>query len=135
MQANLMNLKILLPFRIFALKPDVSSLVAETKQGSIGFLPHRLDCVAAIVPGILRYQVSEDHKFTYVALDEGILVKTGLDVLISVRNAIEGTDLNQLRDAVEQNFLKLSEDEKNAQQAVTKMESRFVSRLAKLQNE
>jgi F-type H+-transporting ATPase subunit epsilon len=135
MQANLMNLKILLPFKIFAQKADVSSIVAETKQGSFGLLPHRLDCVAGITPGILSYQVSDNPNVTYVALDQGILVKTGQNVLISVRNAIAGTDLKQLRDAVEQDFLKLTEEEKNAQQAATKMESRFVGGLAKLHNE
>ena len=48
-----MNLKILLPFQIFAEKTNVSRIVAETREGSFGILPHRLDCVAALVPGIL----------------------------------------------------------------------------------
>ncbi len=46
-----------------------------------------------------------------MAVDEGVLVKTGLDVIISVRNAIGGTDLGQLREAVEQEFLNLNERE------------------------
>lgn len=135
MQTELMNLKILLPFKIFLQKSDVASIVAETKQGSLGILPHRLDCVSTIAPGILRYQETEKTEVTYVALDEGILIKTGLDVLISVRNAIEGKDLKQLRDSVEQNFLKLSEEEKNARLAAAKMESLFVGRLERLHHD
>ena len=46
-----------------------------------------------------------------MAVDEGVLVKTGLDVLVSVRNAIGGTDLGELRDSVEREFLDLNERE------------------------
>src|SRR5580658_1729638 len=83
-QPALMNLKVLLPFEIFADKTGVSRIVAETREGSFGLLPHRLDCVAALAPGILTYQLGAQAE-VYMAVDEGVLVKTGLDVLISVR--------------------------------------------------
>ena len=105
-QPDLMNLKVLLPFGIFADETGVSRIVAETPEGSFGLLPHRLDCVAALAPGILIYETEADGE-VYVAVDEGVLVKTGLDVLVSVRNAIGGTDLGQLREAVEREFLSL----------------------------
>ena len=47
---TLMHLKVLLPFQVFAEKTDVSRLVVETRDGSFGLLPHRLDCVAALTP-------------------------------------------------------------------------------------
>jgi F-type H+/Na+-transporting ATPase subunit beta len=50
------------PFRIFAEKTGVSRIVAETSAGSFGFLPHRLDCVAALAPGILIYQVGAEGE-------------------------------------------------------------------------
>ena len=56
MPAAPMNLKVLLPFQIFAEKTGVSRIVAETREGSFGLLPHRLDCVAALAPGILTYE-------------------------------------------------------------------------------
>ena len=95
MQMELMHLKILLPFEIFAEKNGVSRIVAEGGGGSFGLLPHRLDCVASLVPGILIYE-NEGEREVYVAVDEGVLVKTGLDVFVSVHNAIGGTDLGQL---------------------------------------
>jgi len=104
MQSTLMNLKVLLPFRIFAEKTGVSRIVAESRDGSFGLLPHRLDCIAALAPGILIYE-NEAEGEVYMAVDEGVLVKTGSEVLVSVRNAIGGTDLSQLREAVEQEFL------------------------------
>ncbi len=62
-------------------------------------------------------------------MDEGVLVKTGLDVLISVRNAIGGTDLGQLHAAVDKEFLALDEHQRSVQAVMTKMENDFISRL------
>jgi F-type H+-transporting ATPase subunit epsilon len=64
-----------------------------------------------------------------------VLVKTGLDVLISVRNAIGGTDLGQLREAVEREFLNLNEREQSVRSVMAKMESDFISRLAEFHRE
>jgi F-type H+-transporting ATPase subunit epsilon len=129
-----MNLKVLLPFGIFAEKTGVTRIVAETREGSFGLLPHRLDCVAALAPGILIYENGAEGE-VYVAVDEGVLVKTGLDVLVSVRNAIGGTDLDQLREAVEREFLSLSEREKSVRSVMAKMESGFIRSLADFHHE
>ena len=129
-----MNLKVLLPFQVFADKTGVSRIVAETHEGSFGLLPHRRDCVAALAPGILTYETASDGE-VFVAVDEGVLVKTGLDVLISVRRALGGTDLGQLRDAVEKQFLTLGADERSARAATAKVETGFLRRLARLQDE
>jgi F-type H+-transporting ATPase subunit epsilon len=123
-----MHLKVLLPFGIFVEKTGVARIVAETGGGSFGLLPHRLDCVAALVPGILIYESKAEGE-VYVAADEGVLVKTGTDVIVSVRNAIAGTDLGQLREAVEREFLTLDEHEQSANSVLAKMESDFIRRL------
>src|SRR5580704_8843321 len=133
-QPALMNLKILLPFGIYAEKAEVSRIVADTREGSFGLLPHRRDCVAALAHGILVYE-NEGEGEVYVAVDEGVLVKTGLDVLISVRNAIGGTDLGQLHAAVEKEFLNLDEREQSVRSVMAKMESDFISRLAGFHHE
>ncbi len=131
---TLMHLKVLLPFQIFAEKTDVSRIVAETREGSFGLLPHRLDCVAALAPGILIYQ-TETGGEVFVAVDEGVLVKTGQDVLVSVRRAIGGTDLGQLRESVKKEFLTLDEHEKSVRTAVTKLETGFLARFAAFHHE
>ena len=133
-QPMLMNLKVLLPFQIFADQTGVSRIVAETREGSFGLLPHRLDCVAALAPGILTYQIGAQTE-VYMAVDEGVLVKTGLDVLVSVRNAIGGTDLGQLHAAVEREFLHRNEREQSVRSVMAKMESDFISRLAEFHRE
>jgi F-type H+-transporting ATPase subunit epsilon len=130
----LMNLRVLLPFQVFAEKTGVSRIVAETREGSFGLLPRRLDCVAALAPGILTYQTESDGE-VFVAVDEGVLVKTGPDVLVSVRRALAGTDLAQLRDAVERQFLTLDEHEQSVRALMAKLESGFVRRFASFQHE
>ena len=131
---TLINLKILLPFRIFADETGVSRIVAQSREGSFGLLPHRLDCVSALAPGILIYE-NEAEGEVYVAVDEGVLVKTGLEVLVSVRNAIGGTDLGQLHEAVEREFLNLNQREQSVRSVMAKMESDFIRRLAEFHHE
>lgn len=129
-----MRLEILLPFQVFAAKTGVSRIVAETREGSFGLLPHRLDCVAALAPGILIYEVDAEGE-VYVALDQGVLIKTGPDVLVSVRRAIGGTDLGRLRDSVEREFLSLDDREQSVRSVMARLEGRFLRRLAAFQNE
>jgi F-type H+-transporting ATPase subunit epsilon len=129
-----MTLKVLLPFQVFAEKTGVIRIVAETREGSFGILPRRLDCVAALAPGILIYE-NEIEGEVYLAVDEGVLIKTGLDVLVSVRNAIAGTDLGKLRDSVEREFLNLDEREQSVRSALAKMESGFIRRLAEFHHD
>jgi len=133
-QLTRMHLKILLPFGIFAENTGVSRIVAETSTGAFGLLPHRLDCVAALTPGILIYETEEDGE-VYVAVDEGVLVKTGADVFVSVHRALSGLDLSRLRDAVEQEFLTLNEHEQSVRSVLAKMEGDFIRRMAAFHNE
>jgi F-type H+-transporting ATPase subunit epsilon len=128
-----MQLKILLPTEVFADLSGVSSIVAETRDGSFGLLENRLDCVAALAPGIFTYEANEQGA-VYLALDEGVLVKTGTDVLVSVRQAIGGTDLTQLHEAVKNRFLTLDQEERTVRDMVARMESSFGGRLAEFQH-
>jgi F-type H+-transporting ATPase subunit epsilon len=134
MAPDAMNLRVLLPFEIFADETGVSRIVAETSDGSFGLLPHRLDCVAAVAPGILTYETEASGE-VFVAVDEGVLVKTGPDVLVSVRRAIVGESLDRLRDAVEQEFLTLDERERSVRLVMAKLETGFLRRFASLKNE
>jgi len=129
-----MRLKILLPFKVFAEKSDVLRIIAESRSGSFGLLPNRLDCAAALAPGILTYETGAEGEVS-IAVDEGVLVKTGSEVLISVRNAIGGMDLGELRKAIEQEFLNLDEQEKSVRSVLAKLEGGFIRRFAALHHE
>jgi F-type H+-transporting ATPase subunit epsilon len=134
MQPARMNLKVLLPYKVFTERTDVSRIVARSSEGSFGLLPHRLDCVAALVPGILVFETDTEGE-VYMAVDEGVLVKSGQDVLVSVRNAIGGTDLSKLHEAVGQEFLNLNDQEKKVRSVLAKLESGFIRRFAEFHHE
>jgi len=134
MPLSRMKLRVLLPFQIFAEKANVTRIVAETQEGSFGLLPNRLDCVAALIPGILVIE-TEDEVESYFAIDEGVLVKTGGDVLVSVRNAIAGAQLSELREAVDREFLTLDEHQESVRAVLARMESGFIRRLADFHHE
>ncbi len=129
-----MDLKILLPYRIFAEIENVISIVAETSEGSFGLLPQRLDCVAAIVPSILTYE-TKSKSFHYIAVDQGILVKAGSQVMVSVRNAFGGTDLGKLQASVENEYKKLDDIEREIRSTMAKMESGFLYSMEKFKKE
>ena len=129
-----MDLRIFLPSKIFAEIKNVSSIVAETSEGSFGLLPQRLDCVAALVPSIFTYE-TESKSVHYLAIDEGVLIKAGTEVLVSVRNAFEGSDLGKLHESVEKEFKNLDENEKNVRLVMEKMESGLIYNLEKFRKE
>ena len=128
-----MQLKILLPFGLFASVADVTRIVVMTPVGSFGLLPHRLDCAAVLAPGLLSYSTATTGE-VHLAIDSGVLVKTGPEVLVCVRHAIAGADLGHLREAVEQEFLKLSEQEKSIRGRLAQLESGLIRRFVELQH-
>ena len=73
-QSAHIHLKVLLPFAVFAEKSDVSRIVAETRTGSFGILAHRLDCVAALVPGILIYETTAEGEVYVMDAHRGALL-------------------------------------------------------------
>ena len=134
MEAKLMHLKILLPFKVFIEVKNVNHIVAETSEGQYGFLPNRLDCVAALVAGIFSYETTTGGVM-YLAVDEGVMVKAGTEVMVSVRNAIGGADLGILHESVQKEFKQLDDNEKNVRAVMSKMESSFMMRLKKFQQQ
>ncbi|OWK39782.1 ATP synthase epsilon chain [Fimbriiglobus ruber] len=108
-------------------------IVAHTLQGSFGILPHRLDCTAALAPGILAYETDAEGE-VFLAVDQGVLVKAGQAVLVSVRNAVGGTDLDKLHEAVKREFLTLDEQEKSVRSVLARMESGFIRSLVEFQH-
>lgn len=123
-----MNLSILLPFHVFDEIKNVKLIVMETSEGAFGILPQRVDCVAALVPGILLYQTDSEH---YIAIDEGVMIKTGLHVVVSVRNAVRGASLAALQLTVEEKFKQIAVSEQNMRSVMAQMESGFMLNLEK----
>lgn len=130
MEPLFMHLKILLPYKVFVEKDKVTRILMKTYKGSLGLLPQRLDCVAALAPGIFTYETAPGNVH-YLAVLEGVLVKAGQEVMVSVRKAISGADLGKLRESVEKEFKEMNEKEKNMKAAMAKLESSFIYNLEK----
>ncbi len=129
-----MNLQLSLPESLLLDERQISRVVAETPSGSFGILPDRLDCVAALVPGILMY-AGGDGVAKYVAVDEGILVKAGETIQVSVRHAVVGHDLDQVRAAVDLMLQQMDEEERDARVVLARMESGFIRQFRRLRGE
>ncbi len=123
-----MQLKILLPFQVFYIAENVKRLVFETSNGSYGLLQERLDFVSALVPGILTFETDSEE---YIAIDEGVMIKTGKKVLVSVRNAIRSPSLEELHQSVKTAFKQIDKNEKDTRAIMAKMESGFILSLEK----
>lgn len=125
-----MRLKVLLPNEILVDTPT-AKIVAEAENGAFCLLPRHIDFVAALAPGILAY-TDPDGEERFLATDEGTLVKRGQEVLVSVRDAIAGPDLAQLRAAVAARYQELDERERKARSALAHLEADFVRRFMEL---
>ena len=127
----MIDLKILLPDKTF-LKREVKKVTAEAENGWFCLLPKHVDFTTSLTPGILMLTTPEG-KDVFLAIDEGILVKYGEKVVISTRNAIEGEDLGELKNRVEEIFIRTDEQEKDAQTALSKLEADFVRSFLNLE--
>lgn len=125
-----MNLKVYLPRRIF-LNVEVSRVSVEAENGSFTLLPRHVDWVASLVPGILSYEAGGKEEF--LAVDEGVLVKCGPDVMVSTRNAIMGEKLGSLRQSIEEKFRELDEREKKARSVLARFEADFIRRFMEME--
>jgi len=125
-----MNFKILLPSEVF-LDSEVKKVIAESENGSFCLLPRHVDFVSALVPGLL---ILEDVKKgeTFLAVDEGILVKKGHNVLVSTRNVVRIPNLGEVKGVVEEKFKILDDREKAARTASARLEADLVRRFMEL---
>ena len=128
-----MQLKIIVPSGIFASISNVERIVVMTQTGSFGLLPHRMDCVAMLPPGLFAYSTAAAEDAVHLAVDAGMLIKTGANVALCVRRAIAGADLGQLREAVEREIKQLGEKESSDLKTLARLEAGLVRELVKLQ--
>ena len=119
-----MKLKVLLPVGVL-LDEEVTKVTAEAANGSFCLLPRHIDFVAYLVPGILSF-VSEKGQEEFLAVDEGVLVKDGLEVLVSSTRAVRGAELGKLKETVDRVFRHIDDQEKTARSTMAKLEADLV---------
>jgi F-type H+-transporting ATPase subunit epsilon len=126
-----MRLKVVLPTEVLIDK-EVIKIIAEAENGSFCLLPRHIGFVSVLVPGVMSY-VSPEGQEEFIAVDKGILVKCGPEVVVSTGNAFAGADLGMLRKTIEMKFSVLDERQRKAQSAVVKLEANLVRRFLELE--
>lgn len=125
-----MRLKLLLPTEIL-IDEEVTKVIAEAENGSFCLLPRHIDFVAVLAPGILTF-VTPEGKEEFAAVDEGILVKVGQEVLVSTGKGVRSSELGKLKPTVLEEFRVRSEREKKALAAGARLEADIVRRFMEL---
>lgn len=120
-----MNLTVTLPHHVLV-DAVVTRLVAEGTHGSFCLLPRHIDCLSILEPGIFIYKRADEQENgteNYLATGQGLLVKQGATVSVSVWEAIAGDDLAQLHQAVKAQFRQLDEQARLTQSALARLEA------------
>lgn len=132
MNKNHIHLKIMEPEQIIA-DEQVDKIIAEAVNGFFCLKPRHVDFASALKPGILYFYQGEKEKI--MAVDRGILVKCGSEVLVSVLNAIAGDDLGKLREQVREEFSRIEKTEEEATNALRNLEVELIQHFVGLQKD
>ncbi len=127
----MMRLQILLPTNVLVEQP-AWKIIAEAEDGFFCLLPRHVNMVTSLAPGILTW-LDADGDENYAGVGEGVLVKSGGNVRVSVQFCARGDDLAQLRAAVAEYFDSVDDSERQALSAVARLESDFVRRFMELE--
>lgn len=128
-----MRLKVCTPTDIL-LEQDAAKIVAEAHDGFFCLLPRHIDFVAALVPGIL-YVTDLSGEASFVAVDEGTLVKRGPEVLVSVMNAATGAAPAALETTVREAFGLRDADAQRTRSALARLEAATMRRFLELEQQ
>jgi F-type H+-transporting ATPase subunit epsilon len=126
----MMRLQIALPHQMLV-DERAQKVVCEAPNGSFCLLSRHIDFTTQIVPGILTWVNGEDEEM-YAAVDQGVLVKVGRNVRVSVRRAVVDDDLATLHETITQTYRTVDEHERQMQAASAKLEAGFVRRFLEL---
>lgn len=127
----MMELRVVLPEKTYW-QGKVKKIVGEAINGFFCLLPGHVDFVTIMTPGIF-FALTETEQDIYMAINEGILIKTKERVTLSTREAVKGENLGNLKKQVEENFVKINEQERGARNALQKLEADFVRRFLDLE--
>ena len=121
-----MRLRVVIPTEV-ALDEEVESVTAQAENGAFGLLPHHVDFVSSLVPGLLGYRHKGGEYF--VGVDGGLLVKRATVVYVATPRATHGTSLGDVRRLIRETFSKRDKREERAWRALKKLEADMIRRI------
>lgn len=119
--------RVLAPDRVLFDAP-VQKVVAETVGGSRGFLPHHIDWVAPLRPGLVVLTLPDGSE-RFVAVEGGVLVKKGDRLTVTSPRAILSESLDALPGNVARHFEEEAESERAARRAIGQLETKLVKEI------
>lgn len=128
-----MKLRICLPGSVL-LESEAVKIVARDGFGAFGLLPRHIDFATALVPGVLT-MTDRQNTERFVGHDDGVLVKRGRDLMISVQRAVTGLELGELRKRVEAEFIALEEHDVSTRSALSRLEAGIIRWFIDTQHE
>ncbi len=106
----------------------------ETLSGFYTLLPKHVDFVAAMKSNIVRY-TDENGKERFVACHQGIVVKKGDSVTMSVQGAVLSDALANLPQDLANDFKKKEEERKKLNLAMARLEIGLIRGFGKLKGD
>ncbi|WP_292286058.1 F0F1 ATP synthase subunit epsilon [Marivita sp.] len=126
-----MELRIITPEQVTR-HDHVCRIVAEAANGVFGILPRHMDHVTQLAAGVLVFE-TEAGEEQFVGVNAGTLVKAGPTVMVAVRDVIASDDLGHLRERVEAEFRRHTDEEREARSALARLEAHMIRRFRELQ--
>ncbi len=127
----LISLKIITPLEVFNVE-NVSKIKTEGLEGHFTILPNHADYVSSITTSIFSFE--KNGKTEYFDVDGGILVKYGNCVDFSIRHAIRGKDLGDLKHQMDIAFKEMDEEDKKTRTALASLEGNIAKLIQDLGN-
>jgi F-type H+-transporting ATPase subunit epsilon len=124
-----MRLLITTPTTVVIDVQNVACVRAEDASGSFGILDGHADFLTVLAVSLLRWR-GKDRNERYCALRQGVLtVKGGSEVMVATREAVPGTNPDQLESAVLSRFRSSVEEEETARSDAARLELAAIRRI------
>ena len=103
------------------LQENIRKITIETLDGYHTLLPRHVDFVSALTAGIITFLPQNDSE-KYAACHQGIVVKKGDKITLSVQNAVLGETLSELQELIKTEFKQNEEQRKQLNTAMARLE-------------
>jgi F-type H+-transporting ATPase subunit epsilon len=103
------------------LQENILKITLETLEGYYTLLPRHVDFVSALTAGIVTF-LPEYSNEKYAACHQGIVVKKGEKITLSVQNAVLGETLSELQELIKIEFKQKEEQRKQLNTAMARLE-------------
>ena len=124
-----MRLVITTPTTVVADLKNVVAVRAEDSSGSFGILEGHADFLTVLTASILRWR-GKDGAEQFCAVRRGVLTVTGgAEVMVATREAVPGSDPEQLERAVLSRFRASADEEETARADAARLEIAAIRRI------